>query len=383
MNKITILGGGIGGLSTAIALQKIGLDVVVYESAPQIKPLGAGLALAANAIKSLQEIGLYEKILPYGKLLDKLIILDQLGGIITQTDTSKIRSLYGIDNFTIHRADLHKVLVEALKPNTLILGKSLKSFKQNSASVQLEFTDGSSADTQYLIAADGINSLVRQQLLPKSEKRYSGYTCWRGVVDTSLAKVDYNIATETWGTKGRFGIVPLKGNRTYWFATVNAEKNSQKMKDMSPIGLKLQFANYHEPIADLLLNTSGDKMIWSDIYDIAPVKQFAFNNILLLGDAAHATTPNMGQGACQAIEDAVHLMYILKKETELQKAFKLFEAKRVKKTSWIITNSSRIGKIGQLENPILIAARNAALRLAPESTTINRLKKIYEVDFSS
>jgi len=381
MDKISILGAGIGGLCTAIALQRMGFEVKVYESAPEIKPLGAGLVLAANAIKALKELDLDHKVIPQGKQLDRFIILDEEGKTITQTDTSKVREIYGIDNFTIHRADLHQILLEELKPESLMLGKTLQAIHQTDKSTTLAFADGTLVETEFLIAADGINSVVRQTLVPQSKKRYSGYTCWRGVVEQPLESVNYTHASETWGSKGRFGIVPLKDNRTYWFACVNAENNSQQMKDSGKKGLLQQFSTYHDPIAKILIETHNDNIIWADIYDIAPLKRHAFGNILLIGDAAHSTTPNMGQGACQAIEDAAFLQKFLKKEAHIPTAFSNFEKKRLERTTWVINNSYNIGRLAQLENPWLIKARNTLLRLAPQSSNLKRLKKIYEVDF--
>ena len=183
-NRLIIAGAGIGGLTLAIALQRKGIDVTIVEQAPTIKPLGAGLVLAANAVKAFAEIGIEQEVLKAGKALKRLVIKDRRGRVLTSTDSEQISRRYGtIDNFAIHRADLHDVLVKHLQPASIRLGKQCVDFKQNSEGVSLNFKDGTIINTDYVIACDGINSIFRRKLLPQSEVRYAGYTCWRAVID--------------------------------------------------------------------------------------------------------------------------------------------------------------------------------------------------------
>ncbi len=218
--KYTILGAGIAGLSTAIALQKIGIQAQVFEAAPEIKPLGAGLLLAANAVKAYQRLGIAEKIVERGRLLPTFAILDQAGRTITQADAAAISQKFGLHNFAIHRADLHEALLAELHAQQIVSGKRAMSVSQNGGDLTIQFQDASTATTDYLIVADGIHSAIRRQLMPNAVPRYAGYTCWRAVVDAG--DLELSAASETWGTNGRFGIVPLSGNRIYWFACINA-----------------------------------------------------------------------------------------------------------------------------------------------------------------
>lgn len=374
-----ILGGGICGLSTAIALRNIGIRAEVYESAPGFRPLGAGLLLAANAMRSFQKIGIAEKIAARGRLLPRFSIFDDRGKVITAADATAIGRKYGLHNFAIHRADLHEALAAELDPAQLHTGKRATGFSKNGTRTVVQFEDGSTIETDYLLAAEGIHSAIRRQLLPDAGPRYAGYTCWRAVVDAGPVSQDF--ASETWGAAGRFGIVPLAGNRIYWFAVVNAPQNDPAMRDFRVADLQRLFGKFHAPVSQILAQTRDEDLIWNDIIDLQPLPQFAFGNILLLGDAAHATTPNMGQGACQAIEDAAILADELAKNQDPAAAFAAFEKRRLKRTRFIVEHSWSLGKIAQWEKPLLVFMRNNLLRLVPERLNERQLRTVLTTDF--
>ncbi|RAV97741.1 FAD-dependent monooxygenase [Pseudochryseolinea flava] len=377
-----IVGGGIGGLTLAIAMQRQGYQVKVYESANDIKPLGAGIMLAANAIKALSEIGIAENIIAKGKVLQKLIIKDNHGKVLNETSSDSIRERYGlINNFTIHRADLHEVLLKLLHPDTLVLAKACTDFQQTKDGVDLFFQDGSTAHADYVIASDGIHSVFRKKLLPESQPRYAGYTCWRAVIDNLPAEFNFEETVESWGAGSRFGIVPLSGKRLYWFATLNARQNDPAKRNYKVEDLLREFSEFYDPVAKIISHTNNDQIIWSDIIDLAPIKKFAFNNLVLMGDAAHATTPNMGQGACMAIEDAAVLANCLDEYSSPEEAFYNFEKQRIARTTRIVNTSWRLGRVAQLQNPILAKLRNAAMRFTPQSVSEKQFKFLYEVEF--
>jgi 2-polyprenyl-6-methoxyphenol hydroxylase-like FAD-dependent oxidoreductase len=381
--RFAVIGAGIGGLSLAIAMQRKGFHVTVYERAPAIKPLGAGLVLAANAINAFQEIGIAADILQAGSILQKLCIKDQRGNILTSSDAEKISAKYNVvNNFTIHRADLHDTLLRHLDEGTVQLGKSSVDFSQSPSGVRISFLDGSFVETDYVIACDGVHSVFRQNLLPESVPRYAGYTCWRAVIDNlppSLAKLKET--SETWAAAGRFGIAPLNKGRLYWFACMNAKQNDALKRTYGIEELLKCFGKFHAPIPEILRHTKTEQVIWSDIIDIKPVKKFAFGNIVLLGDAAHATTPNMGQGACMAIEDAAILANTIERTPSVEEAFVNFEKKRMIRTTTIVNNSWNIGRVAQLENSVLIAFRNAVLRLTPPSVAEKQVRFLQDVSF--
>lgn len=377
---VAILGGGIAGLTTAIALQKVGIYAEVFEAAPEFKAVGAGLLLAANAVKGYEHIGMADQIIQQGRQLPYFKILDQAGRIITAADAGKIGRKYGLHNFAIHRARLHESLTAALTSQQLHTGWRAVGVKNlPNGRVEVQFSGGNTIQTHALIVADGIHSAIRQQLVTTSKPRYAGYTCWRGIIDAGHLHLD--AATETWGKGARFGIVPLAENKVYWFACLNAPENDPAMRAKTVDDLKGDFQDFHAPVQEILSLTRNEDLLWNDIIDLKPIPQYAFGSTVLIGDAAHATTPNMGQGACQAIEDAVILAGEMAREADPIKAFRMYEKKRLSRTHWIVNNSWSLGKIAQIENAWLANLRNQAFRLIPNSVNERQMRKVLEVSF--
>lgn len=377
--EFIIAGGGIAGLTTAIALQRIGIRASVYEAAPRLEAEGAGLVLASNAMQGYNVLGMGEKVAARGYPLQIFTILDQQGETIRRTDTTLLTEQFGAPNIAIHRAELQQVLLEELPEAMITTGKRAVRFSNAVDRIQLIFNDGSSVEGDYLIAADGIHSPIRRQILPRSKPRYAGYTCWRAVIDNPMPGMAYS--TESWGKGRRFGIVPLADNKLYWFATLDAPENSRELKSYGIRDLLTVFRHFHNPVGRVIRATSDADLIWGDIYDIAPLRHYTFGRSLLVGDAAHATTPNMGQGACQAVEDAVVLANALEQTRSVPEAFQMFERKRLNRTHEIIRLSRRLGQLGQLNNPLLIGMRNGVLRMLPDGLNDSQLRKLYTVEF--
>ncbi len=381
--KIGIIGGGIGGLTTAIALQRAGYQVTVFETLPEIRTLGSGIVLAANAIKALEQIGIAPQIIAAGKALRWATILDHKGNPISETDTFALSEKYTTTNFAIHRADLQRILIGELQANTLQLDKKCTDIQAADGRVYLSFADKSEYEFDAVIASDGTRSFTRRRIFDEIEPKYAGYGCWRATINVPAAladKYDWTRFSETWSTKGRFGIVPLLDNRIYWYACLNAP-TAQSLKQFTVTDLLRQFLNHHAPIPDIIEATPPEALIYRGINDLPPLETWTKDHILLLGDAAHATTPNLGQGACQAIEDALVLRNCLQKENTVQKAFFLFETRRRDRTEKVQRLSRRIGALAQLESNSLAYMRNVTLRAVPASVNEKQLRFLFEVDF--
>lgn len=384
-DKITfgIVGGGIGGLTLAIAMRQKGYDVTIYEAAPQWKPLGAGLGLAGNAVKAFQQLRIDEDVLAASQVLKKVAIRDHVGRMLMETDSEQISKTYGVvNNFSIHRADLHAVLISHLPEEIVRLGKMVSGLQQDGDSVTLKFKDGGTSRHDFVIGADGIHSAVRAAILPSAVPRYAGYTAWRAVVDDLPEDFDPSITSESWGRGARFGIVPLTRSRVYWFACVNARRNDDLMRALTGSDLMTYFKDFHHPVPDLLRRTKRENLIWNDIIDLPPLQRFAFDRVVLMGDAAHATTPNLGQGACMAIEDAVVLANCVASSKNPTEAFALFEQRRIQRTTKIVEDSWQLGRAAQLSNPLLIRLRNFALKHAPSGLAAKQFRFIYDISFS-
>jgi len=377
----TIIGAGIGGLTAARALLNQGHRVQVFERAEAVREVGAGVVLGANAMQVLRHLGLHDAVRAAGQPVTHLALLGSKGQVLSAADTRMFTQRLGADNLGIHRAELQRVLLQALPAGTVQLGKSFTHFTESADAVTAHFADGSQVRSAALLGADGLRSRVRQQVLPNSQPRYAGYTCWRAVLGAKALNLPAGQSVEIWGGRaGRFGYVPLANGQVYWFACVNSPTaNDPTLQAYTVADLQRQFAGLPAPVPALLAHTTDAQLLWNDILDIKPLPRFAFGRVLLLGDAAHATTPNMGQGAGQAVEDALALTNCLSQHpADVAAAFRAFDARRRPRTTRIVEQSWQLGRLGQLENPLLTTLRDTAMRLTPASVAARQMAFLYE-----
>jgi 2-polyprenyl-6-methoxyphenol hydroxylase-like FAD-dependent oxidoreductase len=379
--QFSIIGAGIGGLTTAHALLQQGHKVRVYEAAQSLREVGAGVVLGANAMQALHRLGLHDAVRAQGQPVQGLALLSRRGQVLNATNTTAFTQRLGFENLAIHRVALQQTLLAALPTGTVQLGKALTRFDTDARSVRAHFADGSTADADALLAADGLRSRVRRQLLPASTPRYAGYTCWRAVVEGSSLGLPAGQSGEIWGGRaGRFGYVPLANGQLYWFACINsATPNNARFRAFRVADLRAHFAPLPAPVDAILALTSDEQLLWNDILDLPPLPRFDFGRVLLLGDAAHATTPNMGQGAGQAVEDAVALAACLAAQaSNVEAAFRAFDARRRPRTTRIVEQSWQLGRIAQLESPWLTTLRDGAMRLVPARVNEKQMAFLYQ-----
>jgi 2-polyprenyl-6-methoxyphenol hydroxylase-like FAD-dependent oxidoreductase len=371
-NQVIIIGGGIGGLCTAIALHQRGFDVTVYDKVKKLGEIGAGITLWSNAIKALRTFGIADQVIQAGSKLNHSQIRAATGETLHDARTDDMAARYGEPVVAIHRADLHNILIDALPATVIRLGTGFIKFEQDSEKVTAYFENGASDSADILIGADGIHSPVRKQLFPEVQLRYSGYTAWRGVVQTEN-EAALGLTSETWGAGARFGIVRVDKSRVYWFATSNQPAGEKSSGAEKKSKLLTRFNLWHAPIDHLLDSTPAEAILQNDIFDIPPFASWSTGRVILLGDSAHATTPNMGQGACMAIESAYALSRALEAEPEYRSAFERYERERHARTAWITNQSRQIGAGGQIENPFLCALRNWVIKAMPREILQSRI----------
>lgn len=375
--KAIIIGGGIGGLCAAIALRQKGIEATVFERATELKEVGAGLSLWINAIKALDKIGMKDA-------LRKLSIPQTSGGIRNAKGAmlSSAQRRNG-DNESetlirmVHRAELLDALLQELGAENVRLNAECIGFVQDESSVTARFADGSEARGSFLVGADGIHSVIRAALFGKQKPRYSGYTAWRAVVEFDHPSLRQG-ASETWGRGARFGIVPMSHNRVYWFATNNAPEGVNDSPQQRKKELQNLFGGWHAPIPALIEATPESAILRNDIVDREPLTHWTKGRVTLLGDAAHPMTPNLGQGACQAIEDAVVLADCVAANEDMGVALNDYEARRIERANRVVEQSHRIGKMAQNANPLVCAFRNAVIRMIPASMQMKQLNWIIE-----
>lgn len=374
---IAIIGGGIGGLAAAVGLHKIGIKAHVYEQADSFKPLGAGIGIGSNVMLALNKLGVSGDILRSGMALKEQRFLNGKFNEMNAIDFTLLKKRFGEENITIQRANLHEALYTAVDSDYFHFNKKLKHFEQTDEKVKLFFEDKTEIMVDYVIAADGIHSVFRQTILPSSTPKYAGYTCWRGIT-ANRDDVTLHLSSEVWSKQGRFGFAPLHNGDVYWFACVNAKANDPTYQSWDKVDVARHFAHLSPVVERLIRETYDDYFLHHDIYDIKPLNTFVYNRVCLLGDAAHATTPNMGQGAGQSIEDAYELMVSLSNGLSVEDAFTHYEKRRVKKTKKVIKLSRQIGWAAQWDNPLLIAFRNTVFPIIPKSLLFWRLTFLFK-----
>lgn len=362
IKKAIIIGAGIGGLSAALALRQSGLEVEIYERAAELQPVGAGISIMPNAIQALNRLGLHHR-------LRQLSVPQGEGGIRTwrgqwllRSSTQEIEQQAGAIPILLHRVDLQNLLLETVGPQPVQLSAAFERFEQTETGVHVRFRDGRETSGDLLVGADGLRSAVRTQLFGLSDPHYSGYTSWRGVVSFDLTGLPLG---EFWGPGAIFGLIPLSDGRVYWYASRKHPEHAAE----SPAGRKSElldaYRGWSEPIERLIQATPETAILRTPIYDRDPIPQWSKGRITLLGDAAHPMQPYLGQGGCQAIEDAVVLGHSLRQSPLVEDALRHYEQARTVRTATIVKLARRIGRIGHLQNPLARAARDTLLRLLP------------------
>lgn len=377
--KITIIGAGIAGLTTAIALKKYGFEVDIFESSPEFKKAGSGINLAANAMQIFRRLGLYDKIAKTGSHTNALYITDHKMKEISKIDLADIEKEFDTKSFAIHRATLHSILLEELADTSIHLNKKLDYVSQSKEEVFLRFKDGAEYNTDLLIGADGIHSAVRNFVLKNTKLRSASQVCWRGVVKASLPDKYKTELNELWGRGKRFGFVSISEDEVYWYALANYRKDY--LTEYQNTLLPVFFQDFDPLVSQLIASTNLSNILINDMIDLSPISKWYNGNICLVGDSAHATTPNMGQGACQAIESAYVFAKCLSEESDFTTAFQKFQKLRQKGSQRIIKMSWQIGRISQLENRWVINLRNAIIRSLPKGRMQKQSHQIYHLRY--
>jgi len=376
MNKITIIGAGIGGLTTAIALIQKGFEVEIFENSPAFKKAGSGINLAINAMQIYKELGVYDDILLQGNYTNSMNALSKKLKVFTSARFEKFEEKYKVKTVAIHRASLHKILLNHIDNTKIHLNKKLKSLEQNNGNVNLVFEDGTSHNATLVIGADGIHSNVRKSIFKNTELRDAKQVCWRGISKAKIDKKYKKELNEIWGKGNRFGFVHITPEEVYWFGLINKDKFKSKDEDLQQI-----FSDYPQTVKNIIAETDKKEILCNEIWDLKPIDKWYNGNVCLLGDAAHATTPNLGQGACQAIESAMALSICLKEENNIETAFYKYQLIRKEKANYVTKTSWLLGKMAQSNNSIICILRNVITKLTPKFITEKQSEKILKLNF--
>ena len=382
MKKGIIIGAGIGGLTTAIALAQKGFDITVYEQAPQLNEVGAGVWLAPNGLKVLERLGIVDEFLKIGHELELITIKDTSDKNITYIDGKEIRKRHNYTTLAIHRAKLQKQLATHIPDERLILNKKCIDYSQSSNQVHLTFQDNTSETADFVIFADGIHSVARKKMNGELNLRYSGQTCWRFILDNyKLPEDQKDKMYEIWSDKKglRAAYSQLNENQVYCYITNFIKPGLQDNKSSIKNDL-LELCSDFQPLVKKLISDCDENIIIrSDLFDFKPINNWIDQNILLLGDAAHATTPNLGQGACQAIEDALVLANELNSSDSINSAYNKFQKRRIEKAHYVTNTSFKFAQVNNTTG-IVKKMMKFFIRNTPSSVNNKQFDKLYYID---
>ena len=363
--RVAIVGGGIGGLTAALAFRRIGADVQVFERAPEIREVGAGVGVWANAIRVLDELGVGEQLREFALPVTTAGIYSAGGRPLSVTDVSAFTERLGVPTFVVHRAALQRTLLDALPADTVTTGAECCGIDDTRREAVLHFEDRDPYEADLVVGADGFNSIVRRELWGDTPVRYSGQVCFRGVVRMRVQRP--GLLAEIQGRGIRMGHCPFSADRMYWWACHNAPRHQPEDPRAAKARLLSLFRDWPFQLEDAIAATPADTILRTPLCDRQPLTQWSSGAVTLLGDAAHPMVPNLGQGACTAIEDAAVLARCVAEEPTIAGALARYESLRIPRTTRMVELAWRFGHLARWSNPLAVALRESLLRLTPAS----------------
>ncbi|WKD36652.1 FAD-dependent oxidoreductase [Streptomyces xanthophaeus] len=385
-----VVGAGIGGLTTAVALHRRGWRVTVCERAPEPPVTGAGIGLAPNALRALAAVGVDVSRAIGGAVPQTMGVRRPDGRWLTRAGTADMAARYGMAPLAVPRPALTAALAAALPQSALRYGTEVTGVEDAEGrrpAVRTAAGPGLPADL--VVAADGINSPLRRAHFPAHPGlHYLGETAWRTIVDAPDLRIP--AMSETWGRGRRFGVTPLVDGRYYLYATAVVPRGTRFADPRTE--LRQRFGSWHDPVPALLDRVGhldAADVLRNDLYDLAgPLPYLHHGRIAWLGDAAHAMAPNLGQGGCQAIEDAVVLAHLLpagelgdsndRGDDAVPAALAAYTAARRDRTDAVRLRARRVGRLGVVRNPVAVAARDLAVRVTPARLALRGMDDLFD-----
>jgi 2-polyprenyl-6-methoxyphenol hydroxylase-like FAD-dependent oxidoreductase len=373
--KVVIAGGGIGGLTLGIALHRAGIDVQIYERVAELKEIGAAVSLFPNATNVLKALGLLEPLLEHSYPIK--------GALIRNHDDQRLAFLevktdLGTPGISLIRPHLLNVLVAAFPGERVHLNHAVKSFEQRSDKVIVHFESGERVEGDALVGCDGVRSAVRKQQLNDGPPIYAGYTSWRGETRLAPGTLREGEAGETMGAGVRAGIWPVgHGLTSFWVGADEPENTSDEPEGRRAKLLRM-CKGWHAPIEELIAN--APTILKTDLWHRKPIRGWSRGRVTLLGDAAHPMTPNMGQGACMAIEDALVLSRCLERYPSVPQALLRYEQARFDRTKMVVQDAWDQGVVGQWKHPLAVAARTLMFKHLLHMLGTRTAPKYYNYD---
>ena len=376
--KVIIVGAGIGGLTAGIALHQIGYRVEIYDKASQIRPIGAGISLWSNGVKILNRLGLGQGIKRLGGQMDQMEYRSETDEILSQINLNPLVEMVGERPYPVSRTELQELLLEAFGAEDVRLKSKCIAVEETTSGVTAIFEDGHRTTGDVIIAADGIHSILREIVTgEKITPRYASYVNWNGLVDGSREIAPENSWMIYVGQGKRASMMPIGGNRFYYFFGAAMPKGTQVEPDQRQAELAEIFQGWPKEVSNLINHIGSSPINRLEIHDLDPLPSLVRGRIALLGDAAHASTPTLGQGGCQAMEDAEILSrYLITTNIGVEYALKRYQAERQARTEELVLKARKRADIIYGKDPDLTQQWYQRLKEEDESEVVNALAKI-------
>jgi len=371
MLRAIIVGAGPGGLSAAIALRRAGWETVVCEAAEELREVGSGLTLWPNALRALDFLGLGDALSASTVPLEGIAMRRWNGELIFHVGAGPGGLGWSV---AMPRAELQALLVGAVGASSIRLNARCVDLEDRGTAATVVLETGERLHGDVVVGADGLHSRVRGALVGEEPPRRAGYRVWRGIATYELPE---RIGVTYLGRGAQFGLFPMSGGRVYWFASLNAAADEPPPAS-AHAHLMPVFGRSCPPIPAVIQATQDDTIVCTEIYDRKPLKRWSYGRVTLLGDAAHPSVPTLGQGACQAIEDAATLGHCLHDDDDLSSALLRYQARRVRRANSMINEAWRIGQVGQWRNAMACYLRDWLIKIIPESLRKSQLRSMFE-----
>lgn len=376
--KVVIIGAGIGGLVAGIALQKSGYTVEIYDKVNELRPAGAGISLWSNGVKVLNWLGLGDEMASIGGSMNRMEYLDPQGKRLNHIDLQPLVERVGQRPYPVARTDLQRILLKGFGEDDVRLGFKCVGVEQDDVKVTAIFENGHQTTGDLLIAADGIHSGLRSYVAgTEITPRYADYVNWNGLVPASTDIAPHDVWQIYVGEGKRASMMPVGDHRFYYFFGVPMAQGTRVDPKDRQNELAHYFTGWATPVQHLINHLNPLEINRLDICDLDPFTPIVRGRVVLLGDAAHASTPTLGQGGCQAMEDAEILCrFLVTTNLGVSDALHRYERDRLERTHSLVLRARKRADVIYAKDPQVTQQWYEHLSLESEEDVVNALAKV-------